>query len=213
MKTTIIFDNTTTRSDLKPDWGFACLVELNGEKILFDTGANGAVLLGNMDRLKIDPLSINTVFISHNHFDHIGGLSEFLNINNNVIIYSPPSLREIRNVEKVIFLDKPAQISVDVFSTGELEGIEQSMLVKTTKGLIIIAGCSHPNMKKILKATHQFGEIYGIIGGLHDFDQFDLFKNFKLICATHCTRYKLELQSRFPQRYIEGGVGQVIEVT
>jgi 7,8-dihydropterin-6-yl-methyl-4-(beta-D-ribofuranosyl)aminobenzene 5'-phosphate synthase len=170
------------------------------------------VLLQNIDKLKIDPLSINTVFISHNHFDHIGGLSEFLNINNSVVIYSPPSLRGIRNAEKVIYLDKPTQISVDVFSTGELEGIEQSMLVKTTKGLIIIAGCSHPNMKKILKAAHQFGEIYGIIGGLHDFNQFDLFKNFKLICATHCTTNKLELQSFYPQQFIEGGTGQVIEV-
>lgn len=188
------------------------MVEINGEKILFDTGANGLVLLQNMDILNIDPLSINTIFISHNHFDHIGGLSEFLNINNRVTIYSPPSLRGIRNAKKIIYLDKPTQISMDIFSTGELEGIEQSMIVKTTKGLIIIAGCSHPNMKKILKATHQFGEIYGIIGGLHDFNQFDLFKDFKLICATHCTRHKSEIKSRFPHQYIEGGVGRIIEV-
>ena len=167
MKATIVFDNTTTREDLPADWGFACFVEINAKKILFDTGANGAILLENMSKLKIDPLSIDDVFISHNHFDHIGGLTAFLNINNKVKIFAPPSLREIRNAREVIYLDKPTRISDDIFSTGELEGIEQAMLVKTQKGLMIFSGCSHPEMKKILKAAGQFGKIYGIIGGLH----------------------------------------------
>lgn len=86
------------------------------------------------------------------------------------------------------------------------------MAVKTQKGLMIFTGCSHSEMKKILKAAGQFGKIYGIIGGLHGFDQYDLFNDLKLICATHCTMQRLELNSRFPQQYLEGGVGRVIEV-
>ena len=48
MKITIIYDNETCREDLKADWGFACLVEVYGKNILFDTGAKGDILLENM---------------------------------------------------------------------------------------------------------------------------------------------------------------------
>jgi 7,8-dihydropterin-6-yl-methyl-4-(beta-D-ribofuranosyl)aminobenzene 5'-phosphate synthase len=212
MKATIVFDNTTTRADLTPDWGFACFVETNDQRILFDTGANGDILLENMYKLKIDPTSIDEIFISHDHFDHVGGLPAFLDINNRVKIYIPPSLKGMQNAGGVVCFERPTQISDGLYSTGELEGIEQAMAVKTKEGLIIFTGCSHPKMKNILKATSQFGDVYGIIGGLHGFDQLDLFKDFRLICATHCTRKISEIKSRFPQQYIEGGVGRIIEV-
>ncbi|MBE9511692.1 MAG: MBL fold metallo-hydrolase, partial [Bacteroidetes bacterium] len=79
MKITIIYDNTAFLAALKPDWGFSCLADTHNRSILFDTGSNGSILLENMKKLDIDPLSINEVFISHPHFDHIGGLSAFLN--------------------------------------------------------------------------------------------------------------------------------------
>ena len=208
MKATIVFDNTTTTEDLPADWGFACFVEINTKRILLDTGAIGAILLENMSKLKINPFSIDDVFISHNYFNHIGDLSAFLNINNRVKIYAPSSLRGIHNAGEVIYLVKPTRISDDIFSTGELGGIKQAMAVKTQKGLMIFTGCSHPEMKKILKAAGPFGKIYGIIGGLHDFDQYDLFNDLKLICATHCTMHRSELNSRFPQQYLEDGVGR-----
>jgi 7,8-dihydropterin-6-yl-methyl-4-(beta-D-ribofuranosyl)aminobenzene 5'-phosphate synthase len=212
MKATIVFDNTTTSEDLREDWGFSCVVETNDKRILFDTGANADILLENMHKLKIDPTAIDAVFISHDHFDHVGGLLEFADINKRANIYVPPSLRDIQNAGRVVCLDRPTQISDGLYSTGELEGIEQAMAVKTEKGLTIFVGCSHPQMNKILDIAGQFGYIYGIIGGLHGFDQFDLFNDLKLICATHCTIYKSELKTRFPQQYIEGGVGRVIEV-
>ena len=99
MKITIIYDNTAFQSGLKPDWGFSCLVETHNRTFLFDTGTKGSILLANMKKLDIDPLSIDEVFISHSHFDHVGGLSAFLNENNNVKIYVPTSLRGIRNAE------------------------------------------------------------------------------------------------------------------
>ncbi|HFE65255.1 MAG TPA: MBL fold metallo-hydrolase [Caldithrix sp.] len=212
MKATIVFDNTTTRADLQPDWGFACVVELAGRKILFDTGANGAILLENMKQLNIDPNSINDVFISHNHFDHIGGLAEFLNVNRDVYLFLPPSLRGVRNAEEITYLEKPTRIAEGVYSTGELQGIEQAMSVETGKGLVLFVGCSHPRMELILHAAKQFGELYGIIGGLHGFNQYELFAGLKLICPTHCTQHKAELKKKYPDQYLEGGVGRVINI-
>jgi len=212
MKITILYDNTAFKSGLKPDWGFSCLVETHSRTILFDTGANGSILLANMNKLDIDPLSIDEVFISHPHFDHVGGLSAFLNKNNNVKIYVPVSLRGIRNAKEIIYVDEPIKLHESIYSTGELDKIEQSMAVKTDKGLVLIAGCSHPKMENILKAASQFGKVYAIIGGLHGFNEFELFKDLGVICPTHCTKHIAEIKSLYPEKYIEGGAGKIIEI-
>jgi len=66
MKVTIIYDNEVYKEGLVADWGFSCLVEVkNTPKILFDTGTNGSILLSNMEKLGIEPVSIGEVFISH----------------------------------------------------------------------------------------------------------------------------------------------------
>jgi 7,8-dihydropterin-6-yl-methyl-4-(beta-D-ribofuranosyl)aminobenzene 5'-phosphate synthase len=212
MKITILYDNTAFRPELKSDWGFSAFVETEKLNILFDTGTDGSILLANMKKLDIDPSSVDEVFISHNHFDHVGGLSAFLHENNNVTLYVPVSLRGIRNAKEVIHVKKAMKLHEDIFSTGELDYIEQSMAVKTDKGLVLMAGCSHPKMKHILNAASAFGEIYAIIGGLHGFNQYDLFKDLSLICPTHCTQHKAEIKSLYPEKYVEGGAGKIIEI-
>jgi 7,8-dihydropterin-6-yl-methyl-4-(beta-D-ribofuranosyl)aminobenzene 5'-phosphate synthase len=92
-----------------------------------------------------------------------------------------------------------------------LEEIEQSLCIETEKGIVIIAGCSHPRMEHIVGAASEFGKVYGIIGGLHG-NRPESLKNLDLICSTHCTRYKQEIMFIYPERYIEGGVGKVIEM-
>lgn len=210
MKISIVYDNTAFKKDLQSNWGFSALVEVKDTpKILFDTGGNGGILLSNMKKLGIDPLSIEEVFISHLHFDHIGGLSDFLKVNPKIKkIYLPSSM----GLENEVILKEPQKIHENIFSTGELEGIEQSMGVITEKGIVLIVGCSHPYMGNILDAAKKFGEIYGIIGGMHGFSEFELFKDLELICPTHCTQHKVELKRLYPQKYIEGGAGRIIEI-
>jgi 7,8-dihydropterin-6-yl-methyl-4-(beta-D-ribofuranosyl)aminobenzene 5'-phosphate synthase len=210
MKITIIYDNTVFRSDLEPDWGFSCLIEAHNRTILFDTGSDGDILLANMKKLHIEPSSIDDVFISHAHFDHVGGLSAFLNQNSRVNVFVPISLRGVRKAQKVIHIDKPLMLYENFFSTGELENIEQSMAVQTDKGLVLVVGCSHPDMKNILEAASTFGKIYAIVGGLHGFDQYDLFNGMEWICPTHCTQHKAEIKALYPEKYIEGGAGKII---
>jgi 7,8-dihydropterin-6-yl-methyl-4-(beta-D-ribofuranosyl)aminobenzene 5'-phosphate synthase len=210
MKVTILYDNTVFQSGLVSDWGFSCLVETQNRTILFDTGSNGSLLLENMKKLGIDPLIIQDVFISHPHFDHIGGLSAFLDKNDNVTVYVPVSLKGIKDAKKVVSVDGPKELYENIYSTGELDHIEQSMVVKTYKGLVIFVGCSHPKMKKILKAASQFGRVYAVIGGLHGFNKFKLFRDLGVICPTHCTQHIKEIKDIYPQKFMDGGVGKII---
>jgi len=213
MKITIIYDNEAYKKDLKADWGFSCLVEIeNTPKILFDTGANSSILLYNMKKLGIDPTIIDEIFISHYHGDHTGGLSGFLRINKDVKVYVPSSFSALLDAKEIISIKEPFQIHKNVFSTGELRGIEQSLAVKTGKGVVVIAGCSHSGVGNILNAASSFGNVYALIGGLHGFREFGLLRDLNLVCPTHCTQFKSEIRKLYPEKYIEGGAGKIIMV-
>src|SRR5688572_6911318 len=56
------------------EWGFAALVEADGRRILFDTGAKTDVVLKNAQTMKIDLSNVPDVVLSHWHWDHVGGL-------------------------------------------------------------------------------------------------------------------------------------------
>lgn len=213
MKIILIYDNEVHTHGLKSDWGFSCLIEKEGTpNILFDTGANGSILLYNMEKLGLDPLSIGIVVISHAHWDHTGGLSRFLDKNKEVRVYIPESCPEPKGAKEMIIVKEPLEICSGIFSTGELEGIEQSLAVRTEKDLTVIAGCSHPGVENILKSASQFGSLYALIGGLHGFSQFDAIKDASLICPCHCTRYKSEIRSLYPEKYVGGGAGKILTI-
>jgi 7,8-dihydropterin-6-yl-methyl-4-(beta-D-ribofuranosyl)aminobenzene 5'-phosphate synthase len=208
MKVTVVYDNCTSKLGLKTALGFSCLIEVENEPpLLFDTGADGATLLYNMEQLNIDPEKIGKVVLSHAHGDHTGGLHSLLEKNRHAEIYIPASLMVRLPERKVVSVSQPAWITKTVFSTGELKGIEQSLAVKTARGLMALAGCSHPGVGVILDRVSQQGKLYGIIGGLHDFHNFEILRDLALICPCHCTQYKHHLKEIFPEQYVPCGVG------
>lgn len=56
------------------EWGFAALVEVDGRRVLMDTGARPETVLANLAELGIDLSTVTDLVITHNHFDHTGGL-------------------------------------------------------------------------------------------------------------------------------------------
>jgi len=211
MRIHIIYDNPVFQKGLCSDWGFAAVVEAHGRRILFDAGSDGDILLHNMSKMKIDPASIDTVFISHHHFDHTGGLATFLAQNNKVTVYVPASLRGVRNAARVIHVDEAVHLGEGLDSTGELMNIEQSLIVATPLGSVLLVGCSHPGVKAIMDAAAPYGNIHAIVGGLHGFREFELLSDVRYICPTHCTQKIAALRKRFPAKYIAGGAGRTIE--
>ncbi|MDD5642223.1 MAG: MBL fold metallo-hydrolase [Syntrophales bacterium] len=211
MKVTIIYDNETCQPGLEAAWGFSCLVEANGRRLLFDTGGDGTILLKNMETLNLDPRSIPEIFISHDHWDHLGGLAELLRLNPEVRVYFPWSCPRPPEAREAISVRTPLKISENFFSSGELPGREQSLVVKTEKGLAVICGCSHPGVKTILEAASNLGRVKALVGGLHGFNEYKVLADLALVCPCHCTKHKAEIMARYPETAVSCGAGKVLE--
>ena len=86
---TVLYDAFGNDAAMTKDWGYAALVEINGKRILFDTGDDPAVLAKNVKAKGVDLTKIDFVVLSHRHSDHVGGLSYLLSVNPKVKIYAP----------------------------------------------------------------------------------------------------------------------------
>jgi metal-dependent hydrolase (beta-lactamase superfamily II) len=89
MKITIVYDNEANPG-LESSWDFSCFIE-GKERLLFDTSDNGEKLIYNMKQLNIVPETIDKVIISHNHWDHTGGLKEFSKLSGDAKVFHPIS--------------------------------------------------------------------------------------------------------------------------
>ena len=212
----ILYDNELFESSLKSDWGFSALID---DKILFDTGADGKILLKNMNKLNIDTRKIEKIILSHQHYDHTNGIFSLLKINKNLTIYLLKSFTisfktELGKNANVIEVNKPLKITENIFTTGEIGNTikEQSLILTTKNGVVLITGCSHSGIDNILNSGKEKGNIYGIIGGMHNFKDYKLLKNLKIISPLHCTSHKEAIKDLYPKSFVLGGVGKEFEV-
>ncbi len=211
MKLTIVYDNESLQPGLTADWGFACIIEAHGRTILFDTGAKGQILLANMAHLGIEPGRIDEVFISHHHWDHVGGLADFLKLKA-CPVYIPSSCSRPHGAREVLSVDQPREIHSGIYSTGTLKRIEQSLVLASESGAVVVAGCSHPGVGEILHAASHIARPRALIGGLHGFSDFKALDGLELVCPLHCTKHKEAILQRYPEIATAGGVGLVLEL-
>lgn len=228
---TVLYDNNSFKESLQTDWGFSCFIDTDKNKILFDTGDNGKILLSNMEKLGIDPKTIDTVFLSHFHHDHTGGLKDFLSINSKVNVYFPQSfpLELITLIKESgansIPVSDFTEILPDVFSSGEIKAAipEQSLVLRRPNELIIITGCAHPGIVKIVqKIKDKFPDelIYLVLGGFHLLRSSEEEINDVIqklygmvvlsVAPTHCTgdAAREMFKDAFDADYVETGVGK-----
>lgn len=157
VKITTLSENTAGPAGLA-EWGLSLLVEADGQRILFDTGA-GQAAVANADLMGIDLASVDRIVLSHGHFDHTGGLNEVLKRTGRKEIVAHPAvwgrkygslddtpkryigIPFVREALEVLGADfhlteKPVRLSPRIMTTGEIpmvtdyEIIEKYLCVK-----------------------------------------------------------------------------------
>jgi len=204
---TVIYDNYSSSDQYTGDWGFSCLIEGKEKTVLFDTGTKPEIFKKNLEKLKIDMSNIDVIVISHNHGDHTGGLPVILEKETDLPLFIPASVEDnfLNRFDSfqdhTIPVNEPVEICAGIVSTGEMGNRikEQSLLVDTPKGLVVLTGCSHQGIENIVEKAAELSDksIYMVFGGFHLLnhssgqveDIIDIFrKNGVQKCgATHCT--------------------------
>jgi 7,8-dihydropterin-6-yl-methyl-4-(beta-D-ribofuranosyl)aminobenzene 5'-phosphate synthase len=177
MTLTVVFDNNAFDPRLQTGWGFAAWLEYGGRVVLFDTGADGAVLLDNLTTLGMEPKAIDIVVLSHIHGDHTGGLAGLLAVNPQVTVYLPQAFPAQFKEQvcaagaTVVEVTGPLEILPGLWSTGQMGTgiVEQALVARTEKGLVVVTGCAHPGVDEMVARAKQVGrdEIALVVGGFH----------------------------------------------
>lgn len=267
---TVLYDAFGKTPGLKKDWGFSALIEIDGRRILFDTGNNATIFAHNVGALGVDLRMLDFVVMSHRHGDHMGGLNHLLSVDPNVRIYAPKenfgvfgasfpgtfyrrndSLpQEMRYFDgsppdtlyfgtpwpqgKFHWIAETSEVAPGFFlillkgSWGvDLDVMEISLAIDTPKGIVLIVGCSHPTIEKIVEAAAKLIDkpIHLLIGGLHLLPATDEQTrqiagalrdtwNVAWIAPDHCTgepAFEI-LKNTFGSRYLYAGLGTTISL-
>jgi len=274
---TILSENLVGKLVGSGEHGFSAFIETDRGNYLFDTGS-GHSIVPNSLILNKDLRSIQKIFLSHEHFDHTGGLPEVLKVKGKVDVHVHPNVfsdriavhkedeRETKRfvgipykkgyleslganfvlntafteVEKGIFLtgevprktgfEKPDPrlfTEIDGKTVQDTFPDDQSLILDSEKGLILILGCAHSGMINIIHhVMDKTGKetFYAILGGTHlDFltpeqleESITFLKKMKIekIGVSHCTgmRAACRLHQEFGDRFSYGCVGSVLEV-
>jgi len=164
--------------------GISILVEVDGERTLFDTGMRGRYLIHNLEYMDVKVDSITRVVISHNHRANMGGLGKLLEERTEPLdIYVNGSFGQIKKMfgRPLLSEDRMAKANFHVMggntdlsehlkAIGPFGGLEEfSLVLSSSDGPVVISSCYHSGVGPVLTEVRN---VYGkdpchLIGGLH----------------------------------------------
>ncbi len=178
----VVFNNVGGGGGLEAGWGFSAWVEADDRVVLFDTGADGDVLMHNLAVLGLDPKLVDAVVLSHPHYDHTGGLAQFLaHARAGIPVFVPAGARDLfRSAApeaRLVEIDGPKELFPALWTTGPLSGTyrgaaipEQALALRTKEGVVVITGCAHPGVVEITRKVKELfpnDTIALLAGGFH----------------------------------------------
>jgi 7,8-dihydropterin-6-yl-methyl-4-(beta-D-ribofuranosyl)aminobenzene 5'-phosphate synthase len=199
----ILYDNQAENGFLS-GWGFSALVD---GTTLFDVGERVDSLRKNMAAFGVDPQTITRVVLSHEHWDHVGGIGILADMKK-VHVYLPAAFtdRFKQKIPKinpnaiVVEVDGLTPMGNGLYATPQLNAKrwEISLAIEHPEGIVLIVGCSHPGLDRILEEAKKLGPIQAIIGGFHGFKKLEALDGIPVLGPTHCTRKKKAIRKLYP---------------
>ncbi len=230
MKFSIVFDNYTANEKLESFWGFSCVIN---DYFLFDTGSNGRSLVRNIVKMGFNLRDFKFLFISHPHWDHIGGIDSVVDENREMTLFLPNSLSKlyIRDLKRLsrevkVIGENPQKLFGRFYSTGVMMPIgEQSLVIDEGDFSIVVTGCAHPGIVNIVRRAIEMlnKPVLYALGGFHlmrsgESEIAAAVKELKAlgveyVTPTHCSGdLAIEMfKAEYGENYIPGGVGRIIE--
>jgi len=231
LKLTILYDNYVYLEGTEAQWGYSCLIEKDGQTILFDAGTQGDLLLRNVDKIGVDLSEVDAIVLSHIHMDHVGGLRSALERTPKVPIYVPVSFPGsfvdplTEDGYKVIRVEEPTAVFDWARLTGEMgdEIREHSLVLSGSEGIVVLTGCAHPGIVEIVEKARTISDkpIELTIGGFHLMRHseeavsgiVDELKSLGVekVAPTHCTgdNARAVFKKILGDAYVEAGTGRV----
>lgn len=117
VRITTLSENTANYGFLA-EWGLSILVDVDGLRILVDTGLSFSAI-HNAQLMGIDLSTIDRIVLSHGHADHTGGLRDVLKIKGEVEVIAHPDIWAVKHVQRN---EEGVQYNGIPFSREELEG-------------------------------------------------------------------------------------------
>jgi 7,8-dihydropterin-6-yl-methyl-4-(beta-D-ribofuranosyl)aminobenzene 5'-phosphate synthase len=131
---TVLVDNTAGPSSLITEHGLAFWIELQGRRVLFDTGQGDDTLVKNAKLLEIDISFSNAIVLSHGHYDHTGGLAAAMKLSPRARVFMHPDAM----AEKFSIHDGVHEIGIPPFARDMLEHLSDR--IKFTRKCTRVCG-------------------------------------------------------------------------
>lgn len=213
---TNVFDNICAKNGYLTGFGFSILIFNNFSQnyLLFDTGGDGNILVHNIKKINTDIRKINKIIISHNHFDHAGGLGEILRRNPKCETFVPKDNKSYFKrsfpESKIHGISELIEIEKNVYSSGQLgtQSKEQALFLKTKDNqFVVIVGCTHPGLENFILKAQKTNDIKAVIGGFHGFNKYSYLEGIEFLYPCHCTQNIGSIQKRYPNQFKKICVG------
>ncbi len=236
MEIKILFDNKKEDISYFVGWGVSYLID---DHVLFDAGENEDMLFHNMRMMNVKPEKIDRIVLSHEHWDHVGGLWRLLAHNPGVTVCVCPGVsREFKDKiasfgANVTMAEPFMEIDENIYTSGETSGMcrygiipEQALILRSKKGITVITGCAHNGIIDILASVREKmpEPAYLVLGGFHTLDLpsslvRSVIRRFQemgvgKVAPTHCTGAEaIQLfKEAYGPDFVEVAVGKTVEV-